>query len=86
MNLRNGLMLTMLVVLISCGPKKTETQGDDDKPQFGGTLIYGKNGAPLTLDPALTKETESTVICDNIFEGLVQQRSGKIAIDPCLAK
>lgn len=72
---------------LSCGPeKKTETTSQDTQPVYGGTFIYAKNGPPITLDPALTKETESTVIADNIFDGLVQQRAGKIAIDPCLAK
>jgi peptide/nickel transport system substrate-binding protein len=86
MTLRSLMLIAMIVTVNSCGPKKTEVAVDDSKPQYGGTFIYGKNGAPLTLDPALTKETESTVICDNVYEGLVQQRAGKIAIDPCLAK
>lgn len=87
MKLKNLTLMTLIVALCSCGPKKTETAAEDEsKPQYGGTFTYAKNGAAITLDPAQTKETESTVICDNVFEGLVQQRAGKIAIDPCLAK
>ena len=73
---------------VSCGPQKKieSSETGEAKPEYGGTLIYAKNGPPITLDPALTKETESTVIADNVFDALVQQRAGKIAIDPCLAK
>ncbi len=90
MNSRNCSLFIAACLAVwtwSCGPeKKTETSTGDAKPEYGGTFIYAKNGPPITLDPAQTKETESTVIADNIFDGLVQQRAGKIAIDPCLAK
>jgi peptide/nickel transport system substrate-binding protein len=75
------------VLIIRCGKtdKKT-TDVDLSKPQYGGTLTYAKSGPPLTLDPALSKETESSVVVANIFEGLVEQRAGRSGIDPCLAK
>ncbi|MBL7960349.1 ABC transporter substrate-binding protein [bacterium] len=73
--------------LISCGPdKKSSTTDDDSKPEYGGTLIYAKNGPPISLDPAATKETESSVIVASIFDGLVEQQAGKAAINPALAK
>jgi len=82
-----GLMLFCVFVL-SCGKteKKQEATTDEGKPKSGGKIIYGKSGPPITLDPASTEETESTIIAGNIFDGLVEQRAGKIAIDPCLAK
>lgn len=82
------LVVGAMILLLGCGKsdQRTEASSDELKPQYGGTFIYAKNGPPLTLDPALTKETESTVVVDNIFDALVQQRAGKIAIDPCLAK
>lgn len=73
--------------LIACGPeKKTDTSAGEAKPEFGGTLIYAKNGPPISLDPAATKETESSVIVASIFDGLVEQQAGKAAINPALAR
>ncbi len=67
--------------------KKAESNDivEEVHPQSGGTLIYGKNGSPITLDPAYIEETESSVIAGNLFEGLVGQRAGQVAIDPGLA-
>lgn len=81
-----GLILS--VALAGCGKsKKTETATVDEiKPKYGGTLIYAKNGPPITLDPAFTRETESSLINDNIFDGLIEQRAGRVAFDPGLAK
>ncbi|MBX7151631.1 ABC transporter substrate-binding protein [bacterium] len=82
------LAACIVLLLCSCGKSNQRTNGtiDSSKPQYGGTIIYGKNGPPLTLDPAFTRETESSIIVVNIFDGLVEQRAGKVAIDPALAK
>lgn len=73
-------------VFNSCG--KSEKKSDDVnlKPKYGGTFVYTKNNPPVTLDPALTTETESTIPCDNIFDPLVQLQLGKTGIAPALAK
>jgi ABC-type transport system substrate-binding protein len=73
--------------LFNCGPEtKTETADGALKPKYGGTIIYAKNGPPISLDPAATKETESSVIVASIFDGLVEQQAGKAAINPGLAR
>ncbi len=79
--------VTIGTLLISCR-KRTEQNDtvEDLKPEFGGTVIFGKNGPPITLDPAYAEETESTVIVNNICDGLVEQRAGQVAIDPALAR
>ena len=78
---------TIGLSLIGCGgEKKDSASGDNSKPEYGGTLIYAKNGPPISLDPAATKETESSVIVASIFDGLVEQQAGKAAINPALAK
>lgn len=74
------------MVLISCGKSEQRTAEDNSKPKFGGTLVYTKNNPPVTLDPALTTETESTIPCDNIFDPLVQLKLGTTGIAPALAK
>ena len=81
------IVCSLCIALAGCGPeKKTSAAGDDSKPEYGGTLIYAKNGPPISLDPAATKETESSVIVASIFDGLVEQQAGKAAINPALAK
>lgn len=87
MNSRKIILALLVVLLNGCGKgdKKT-TEIDLSKPQYGGTLIYAKSGSPVTLDPAISRETESSVVVANIFEGLVEQRAGRSGIDPCLAK
>ena len=82
-----GIWLTLFLAL-SCGKteKKEAVTVEELKPKSGGKIIYGKSSPPITLDPASTEETESTIIAGNIFDGLVEQRAGKIALDPCLAK
>ncbi|MBX7151633.1 ABC transporter substrate-binding protein [bacterium] len=83
--MRYILTLTCGLILIACGKSDKKELTGEIKPQYGGTLIYAKSGPPLTLDPALTKETESSVVLANLFDGLVAQRAGKTAIDPGLA-
>lgn len=63
------------------GSRKTR-----EAAEYGGTLVYGKSGPPLTLDAAQTQETESSIIVANIFDALVEQRAGKVALDPGLAR
>ena len=71
---------------ISCGRSDQNNAVDNTKPKYGGTLVYTKNNPPVTLDPALTTETESTIPCDNIFDPLVQLKLGSTGIAPALAK
>lgn len=85
-----GLLLTLVVFVLSgCGKtdkKGTATLSEAPKPLRGGTLTYAKNGAPITLDPALTQETESSVIVVNLFDCLVEQRAGRAGLDAGLAR
>lgn len=87
---KTSLLHCCLVLLlgVACSKKEklSESEIDLTTPKYGGTLIYAKNGPPITLDPALTRETESSVITGNIFEGLVEQKAGRVALDPGLAK
>ena len=83
------LLTGILAVLSSCGseakkPSKAKTQKAE--PKAGGTLIYGKSGLPLTLDPAEVIESESSIILTNVFDPLVMQTAGKVDLEPALAK
>lgn len=70
--MRYLLTLACCLVLTACGKSDKKDLSGDAKPLYGGTLIYAKSGHPLTLDPALPKETESSVVLANLFDGLVR--------------
>lgn len=86
MTFSRALWILTVFFILGCS---TETKPDADseelKPVYGGTLVYGKTGVPITLDAAKTTETESSIITDNLFDGLVRQKAGRIAIEPSLA-
>lgn len=89
MNQRSLFQIVLAVALVfttACKKNDAVSDATGDTPQYGGTVIYGKNGPPVTLDPAFVEETESSIIVGNLFEGLIIQRAGKIALDPGLAK
>ncbi len=79
------VLLTALLIG-GCGKKRRDRASRlAERAEYGGTVIYAKAGPPITLDPALTIESESSIVLGSIFDGLVEQRAGKIAIDPALA-
>ncbi len=73
-----GVLLTLIVFLCAgtalAAPKK------------GGTLIFGRGGDSVGLDPAYETDGNSFMICDNIFEGLVAYQDESTALEPGLAE
>jgi len=55
-------------------------------PKSGGTLIFGRGGDSVGLDPAYETDGNSFMICDNIFEALVFYADESTALEPGLAK
>ena len=51
----------------------------------GGTLIFGRGGDSVGLDPALEEDGESFKVCDNIYDTLVEYKDGSTEIEPSLA-
>jgi peptide/nickel transport system substrate-binding protein len=51
----------------------------------GSTLVFGSSGDAVRLDPGDVTDGESIQRIDNIFEGLVEFKSGIPEIQPCLA-
>jgi len=50
-----------------------------------GTLVFGSSGDAVRLAPGDVTDGESIQRIDNIFEGLVEFKSGITEIQPCLA-
>lgn len=55
-------------------------------PKSGGTLVFGRGGDSVGLDPAYETDGNSFMVCDNIFEALVFYADESTAIEPGLAK
>ena len=55
-------------------------------PKQGGTLVFGRGGDSVGLDPAYETDGNSFMICDNIFEALVAYQDESTALEPALAK
>ena len=50
------------------------------------TLIFGRGGDSVTLDPSQMLDGESAKVCDMIYDTLVQYRGATTDIEPALAK
>ncbi len=56
----------------------------DDKT--GGTLVFGRSGDSVGLDPAREDDGESFYVSDNVYEPLVAFKTGTTEVIPCLAE
>lgn len=55
------------------------------EPKKGGTLIFGRGGDSVTLDPAAATDGESLNVTDHIFDNLVTFKPGTTDVMPALA-
>lgn len=89
MNISKALILPILAsFLLACGgeQKQTETKKIDlSKPKNGGTLVFGRGGDSVGLDPSKETDGESMKVCDNIFENLVSYAKESTEVIPSLA-
>ena len=57
----------------------------DSHLKRGGTLIFGRGGDSVGLDPALEEDGESFKVCDNIYDTLVQYKNESTELEAGLA-
>lgn len=55
------------------------------QPKAGGTLVFGRGGDSVGLDPAARTDGESFNVTDHIFENLVTFKQGTTEVIPALA-
>ena len=55
-------------------------------PKMGGTLVFGRGGDSVGLDPAYETDGNSFLVCDNIYEALVFYADESTALEPGLAE
>jgi len=61
---KRSLILTLVICLAVIGPAIAA-------PKKGGTLVFGRGGDSVGLDPAYETDGNSFMVCDNIYEALV---------------
>ncbi len=54
-------------------------------PQYGGTLVFGRGGDSVTLDPSHGTDGESFYSASAVYDNLVQFKYGTTEIEPALA-
>ena len=60
--------------------------GEGESAHAGGTLIFGRGGDSITLDPAQLTDGESAKVCDMVYDTLIQYRADTTEISPGLAE
>lgn len=71
-------LLMAILLLPGCAGKKASSTAQ--------TVLFARGSDSTTLDPALTSDSESSKVCEQIYEGLVQYREGSTAVEPALAR
>ncbi len=67
-------------------PEKAEAPTPAVSEKEGGTLVFGRGGDSVGLDPAYETDGNSFMICDNIYEALVFYMDESTALEPGLAE
>ena len=57
-----------------------------ETPKKGGTLVFGRGGDSVGLDPAYETDGNSFMICDNVLEALVEYADESTILQPGLAE
>ncbi|MGA1862020.1 ABC transporter substrate-binding protein [Deferribacter thermophilus] len=55
-------------------------------PRYGGTLVFGRGGDSVTMDPAHATDGETFYATTQIYDNLVQFKYGTTEIEPALAE
>lgn len=85
-------MLAMFVsiILAACGGSDDKSSGDNKDNNSsgygGGTLIFGRGGDSVSLDPITVTDGESFAVTQNIFETLIRFGEQDTTLQPGLAK
>jgi len=82
-----GLVLVFAVTACEVKePEKAEAPIPAVSKEEGGTLVFGRGGDSVGLDPAYETDGNSFMICDNIYEALVFYMDESTALEPGLAE
>jgi ABC-type transport system substrate-binding protein len=83
------LALAVLAALfaVSCGKSEApaEVKSDAGDGKFGGVIVFGRSGDSVSLDPARETDGESFYATHQVFDTLVEFKTGTTEIVPALA-
>jgi len=86
------LVLCMAFVFGGCAKKEEAPKQEapaavsSEGPKEGGTIVFGRGGDSVGLDPAYETDGNSFMVADNIYEQLVAYMDETTDIEPGLAK
>ena len=80
------LVLVLSTVLAGCGSNDKKDSSSDSSSNADKTLIYGRSGDSVSLDPAAVTDGESFKVTTNIFETLINFGDQDTSLKPGLAK
>lgn len=88
------LILVLSTILAACGgsdnkdtgSKDTSTDGDTPSSGEEKTLVYGRGGDSVALDPAVVTDGESFTVTANLYDTIVNFGEKDVTIQPGLAK
>lgn len=85
------LCLAFALAVVGCAkkeeaPKEAPMAVSSDGPKDGGTIVFGRGGDSVGLDPAYETDGNSFMVCDNIYEQLVAYKDETTDVEPGLAK
>ena len=84
--MRNNFFRRVFLIIVLILPIAMLSPASADSHQKrGGTLIFGRGGDSVGLDPALEEDGESFKVCDNIYDTLVDYKDGSTELEPSLA-
>ncbi len=78
-----GLVLSL--AFLGCAKKEEAPKMAAGEKGEGGTLVFGRGGDSVGLDPAYETDGNSFMVCDNIYEQLVAYKDESTDIEPGLA-
>ena len=78
-----GLILGL--AFAACAKQEEVSKVATTGPGKGGTIVFGRGGDSVGLDPAYETDGNSFMVCDNIYEQLVAYKDESTDIEPGLA-
>ena len=81
-----GLLLIFAVTACEVKEPEKAAQPAPAASKEGGTLVFGRGGDSVGLDPAYETDGNSFMICDNVYEALVFYQDESTALEPGLAE
>jgi len=84
-------VMVLGLMVAGCGQKVEPTKSADEAAptaaagKKGGTIVFGRGGDSVGLDPAYETDGNSFMVCDNIYEQLVAYKDETTDVEPGLA-